>query len=80
MLSDKKPVTPGKVKLGKVLFYETRISIDGTVSCARYHPISLYMADGLRKSIGNKCKINPRNAPTLFNAAGQISALERIGN
>jgi len=79
MLSEKNPITPEKVKLGKILFYETRISVDGTVSCARCHPIGLYAADGLKKSIGNNCKINPRNAPTLFNAAGQISA-HWIGN
>lgn len=79
ILSEKNPVTPEKVKLGKVLFYETRISVDGTVSCVRCHPIGLYAADGLRKSIGNTCKLNPRNAPTLFNAAGQISA-HWIGN
>jgi cytochrome c peroxidase len=79
MLSKKNPVTPEKVKLGKILFYETRISVDGTVSCARCHPIGLYGADGLRKAIGNNCKVNPRNAPTIFNAAGQISA-HWIGN
>jgi cytochrome c peroxidase len=79
ILSEKNPVTPEKVKLGKILFYETRISVDGTVSCARCHPISLYAADGLKKSIGNNCKLNPRNAPTIFNGAGQISA-HWIGN
>ena len=79
MVSEKNPITPEKVKLGKILFYETRISVDGTVSCARCHPIGLYAADGLKKSIGNNCKVNPRNAPTLFNAAGQISA-HWIGN
>ncbi len=79
MTSEKNPVTPAKVKLGKILFYETRISVDGTVSCARCHPIGLYAADGLKKSIGNNCKVNPRNAPTLLNAAGQISA-HWIGN
>ncbi len=79
MFSEKNPVTPEKVKLGKILFYETRISVDGTVSCVRCHPIGLYAADGLKKSIGNNCKVNPRNAPTIFNAAGQISA-HWIGN
>jgi cytochrome c peroxidase len=79
MVSDKNPITPEKVQLGKMLFYETRISVDGTVSCSRCHPISLYAADGLRKSIGNNCKVNPRNAPTVFNAAGQISE-HWIGN
>jgi len=79
IVSEKNPVTPEKVKLGKMLFYEARISVDGTVSCSRCHPIGLYAADGLRKSIGNNCKVNPRNAPTLFNAGGQISE-HWIGN
>jgi cytochrome c peroxidase len=73
LVSEKNTITPEKVKLGKILFYETRISVDGTVSCVRCHPIGLYAADGLKKSIGNNCKVNPRNAPTVFNAAGQIS-------
>ncbi len=73
MASEQNPITPKKVKLGKILFYESRISVDGAVSCAKCHPISLYAADGLRKSIGNSCKINPRNAPTVFNAAAQTS-------
>jgi cytochrome c peroxidase len=79
IVSEKNPVTAEKINLGKILLYETRISVDGTVSCVRCHPISLYGADGLRKAIGNNCKINPRNSPTLFNAAGQISA-HWIGN
>jgi len=79
MESDKNPVTPQKAKLGKMLFYETRISVDGTVSCSRCHPFSLYAADGLKKAVGNQCKINPRNAPTLLNAADQISE-HWIGN
>ncbi len=79
MSSEKNAITPEKVKLGKILFYETRISVDGTISCARCHPIGLYAADGLKKSIGNNCKVNARNAPTLFNAAGQISG-HWIGN
>ncbi len=79
MESGQNTVTPEKVGLGKMLFYEMRISIDGTVSCAKCHPISLYGADGLRKAIGNHCEVNPRNAPTVFNAAAQISE-HWIGN
>jgi cytochrome c peroxidase len=79
MPTEQNPITPAKVKLGKVLFYELRISIDGTVSCAKCHPISLYAEDGLRKAKGNNCKENPRNAPTIFNAATQISE-HWIGN
>jgi cytochrome c peroxidase len=79
MSSEKNPITPEKVSLGKILFYETRISVDGTVSCVRCHPIGLYAADGLKKSIGNNCKLNPRNAPTVLNAARQVAA-HWIGN
>jgi len=79
MPTEQNPITPAKVKLGKVLFYELRISIDGTVSCAKCHPISLHAADGLKKAKGNNCKENPRNSPTIFNAASQITE-HWIGN
>jgi len=77
--SETNPITPAKVKLGKALFYETRVSLDGTVSCARCHPFDLYATDGLKKSIGVQCRVNPRNAPSILNAAGEISA-HWIGN
>ena len=71
--SKENPLTPEKIKLGKILFYEKRISIDGTTSCAKCHPIGYYGTDKLPKSRGNFSKENPRNAPTVFNAAGQIA-------
>ncbi len=79
MPSEENPITPEKVKLGKMLFYEPRISVDGTVSCSKCHPIALYAADGLKKSVGHDCKENPRNDPTVLNAASQISE-HWIGN
>jgi cytochrome c peroxidase len=79
MPSPDNPITPEKVKLGKALFWEPRISVDGTVSCAKCHPMGLYAADGLKKAIGDSCKENPRNAPSIFNAAAQISE-HWIGN
>lgn len=79
MPTEQNPITPEKVTLGKLLFYETRISADGTVSCSKCHPIALYAADGLRRSVGHNCKENPRNDPTVFNAASQISE-HWIGN
>lgn len=79
MPSSENPITLEKVKLGNALFWESRISVDKTVSCAKCHPIGLYAVDGLRKSVGNNCKENPRNDPTVFNAASQISE-HWIGN
>lgn len=63
------PVSPGRVKLGRMLFFDPRISADGTVSCARCHLPSLSGTDGLPKSHGAHDKLLPRNAPTVFNAA-----------
>jgi cytochrome c peroxidase len=79
MPSPDNPITPAKVKLGNLLFWEPRISSDGAVSCAKCHPLGLFAADGLKKAAGNHCKENPRNSPTILNAAAQISA-HWIGN
>ena len=79
MASADNPVTPEKVALGRMLFYEKRISADGAVSCWRCHPLSLYAADGLAKSVGVGCRPAGRNAQTVFNAADQI-AQHWVGN
>jgi cytochrome c peroxidase len=68
------PVTPARVTLGRILFFDPRISLDGTVSCARCHQPSLYGTDALAKPIGVKDRENPRNAPTVLNAALQFVA------
>ncbi|WP_038019025.1 cytochrome c peroxidase [Thermithiobacillus tepidarius DSM 3134] len=70
------PVTPARVALGRALFFDPRISVDGTVSCAKCHKPQLYGTDGLAKAIGNHAKVNPRNSPTILNAAlqGVVSA------
>jgi cytochrome c peroxidase len=62
------PVTPERVSLGRMLFFDPRISADGTGSCMRCHQPALYGADGLAKSVGVHDKPLPRNAPTVFNA------------
>lgn len=74
MTSDENPITPEKVALGRLLFFETRVSSDGTVSCSRCHEPFLYGTDALPKPIGAEHRLNPRNAPTVLNAALQISA------
>jgi cytochrome c peroxidase len=74
MTSADNPITPEKVALGRLLFFETRVSIDGTVSCSRCHQPFLYATDALPKPIGAEHRVNPRNAPTVLNAALQISS------
>ena len=68
------PITPDRVELGRKLFFDPRISVDGTVSCSRCHLAALYATDGLAKAKGAFDKVNDRRAPTVFNAALQFKA------
>lgn len=66
------PLTPEKIRLGRLLFFEPRVSADGTVSCARCHQPALYGTDALPKSIGAAYRTHPRHAQTVLNAAIQF--------
>ncbi len=68
------PVSPERVSLGRTLFFDPRISSDGTGSCVRCHQPALYGADGLAKSRGVNDKLLPRNAPTVLNSGLQFKA------
>jgi cytochrome c peroxidase len=68
------PVTAERVELGHKLFFDPRISADGAVSCSRCHLPALYGTDGLAKPLGAHDRVNPRNAPTVLNAALQFKA------
>lgn len=65
------PTPPERVSLGKQLFFEPRLSADGMISCATCHRPALYGTDALPRSIGVEHRPNPRNAPTVLNAALQ---------
>ena len=67
------PSTPGKIALGKKLFFDKRLSADGSLSCASCHELSVDKggSDGLPHSIGIDGQIGTRNAPTVLNAAFQ---------
>src|SRR5215472_597832 len=73
-----RPITPALVELGRALFFDPRMSVDGTASCARCHQPALYGADALAKSHGHRDRLNARNAPdrAQCGAAGQ-TALDR---
>lgn len=62
-------VTAARIALGRRLFFENRVSMDGNVSCAHCHLPDKRASDGLPKAIGVFGKENPRNAPSIFNAA-----------
>ncbi len=67
------PLPPERVTLGRILFFDPRGSLDGTVSGSRYHQPSLYGTDALGKAMGVKDRENPRNVPTVLNAALKFS-------
>ncbi len=67
--SPQNPVTDDKVKLGKILFYDTRLSKTGHNSCNSCHNLATFGVDNLPTSIGDAGKPGDRNSPTVFNAA-----------
>jgi cytochrome c peroxidase len=64
-------ITPEKIKLGKILFFDTRLSKTGKNSCNSCHNLETYGVDNLATSIGDAGKHGGRNSPTVFNAALQ---------
>lgn len=67
-----RPMTAALVELGRALFFDPRMSVDSTTSCARCHQPSFYGTDALAKSHGNHDRLNGRNAPTVLNTALQV--------
>lgn len=63
------PTTPEKVELGKMLYFDPRLSSNGTVSCFSCHNIMEGGDDHRSTSIGVHGQAGGRNAPTVWNAA-----------
>lgn len=61
--------TPQQIDLGRYLFFDPVLSVDGTVSCASCHDPDKGFADGLGRSIGVAGHEVARSAPTLWNVA-----------
>jgi cytochrome c peroxidase len=57
--------------LGRRLFFETRVSADGQVGCVSCHLPEKWATDGRPRARGVFGRENPRNSPTVFNAAYQ---------
>ena len=67
------PITDAKVDLGRMLYYDKRISADRTVSCNTCHDLASYGDDGAPVSTGIKGQKGGRSAPTVYNAALHIA-------
>src|SRR5215831_1164967 len=62
------PMTVEKVELGRKLFFDARLSADGTVSCASCHDPKRAFTDGKPLAEGINARRGVRNSPTLLNA------------
>lgn len=63
------PSTPAKIELGRRLFFDPRLSADGSVSCNSCHDLAKGGVDGRPVSLGVAGKKGGRNSPTVWNAA-----------
>jgi Cytochrome c peroxidase len=66
-------ITREKVELGKMLFFEPRLSSSHLISCNTCHNLSMGGDDNLETSIGHGWQKGPRNAPTVLNAVFNIA-------
>jgi cytochrome c peroxidase len=67
--SDRDP-TSTQVDLGRMLYYEERISAAQNLSCNGCHPLERYGSDGRTVAVGFEGQPGARNTPTTYNAAG----------
>ena len=63
------PMTDAKVKLGRYLFYDARMSGNGTQSCASCHQQALAFTDGRPQGVGSTGEVHSRGAMSLVNIA-----------
>ena len=66
-------MSEAKVRLGRRLFYDTRLSGNGTFSCASCHQQKRAFTDGLAHALGSTGQAHPRSAMSLANVAFNAS-------
>lgn len=64
----KEDIPSNKIALGKKLFFDTRLSLDETISCNSCHDMNNYGIDNLPLSPGDTKELGDRNSPTVFYA------------
>jgi cytochrome c peroxidase len=62
-------MTPERVELGRKLYFDTRLSKDGTVACSTCHDVTRGFTDQRATSEGINGQLGKRNSPTTLNAA-----------
>jgi len=72
LVPDDNPMTEAKVALGQDLYFDKRLSVDNTVSCATCHDPKLAFTDGKPVAEGVGGKKGARNSPTILNATFNV--------
>lgn len=67
------PITPDKVELGKMLFFDPRLSASDLISCNTCHNLGTGGVDLQETSVGHAWQKGPRNAPTVLNSAFNVA-------
>jgi cytochrome c peroxidase len=67
------PMTAIKVELGRYLFYDPRLSVNGKTSCATCHRQELAFTDGRATAVGTTGQVHSRNVMSLVNVAYNAS-------
>jgi len=67
------PSSPAKVSLGRMLYFDPRLSASQLISCNTCHNLSLGGADLQETSVGHGWQRGPRNAPTVLNAVFNVA-------
>ncbi len=67
------PSSPGKIELGKMLFFEPRLSSSNLISCNTCHNVGLGGVDLQETSVGHGWQKGPRNAPTVLNSVYNLA-------
>ncbi|MEE3326837.1 MAG: cytochrome-c peroxidase, partial [Myxococcota bacterium] len=73
MATAERPMTPERVELGRLLFYDPRLSKAQTISCNSCHRLDKYGVDGEATSPGHKGQRGVRNSPTVLNAGLHVA-------
>jgi cytochrome c peroxidase len=63
--------TKERVELGKILFFDVRLSKSDKISCATCHDPNRGWSDAVPKAVGHEGKTGPRNTPAILNSAYQ---------
>ena len=67
------PLTDAKIELGRMLYYDARLSKNQDISCNSCHQLDRFGVDGEATSPGHRGQRGDRNSPTGYNAAFHFS-------